>query len=88
MGRLLDRLSKPAGGEFFVSSQARRFRAVTLAANKSRVVIRDQIDISLHELGGHLTAWFDDHRTDTGAKDKDGTYIGLWRDGRRNRPAV
>jgi CRISPR-associated protein Csd1 len=79
VSRLLDKLSKPGSDRFWISSQARRFRAVTLAANKSRVVIRAQIDISLSELGDHLTRWFNDHRIDTGAHDRDGSYIGLWR---------
>ena len=76
--RLLEKLNDPASGEFFVSSEARRFRAVTLAANKSRVVIRGQIDISLDELGRNLDAWFGDHRIDTGRQDSAGRYIGLW----------
>jgi CRISPR-associated protein Csd1 len=75
---LLDRLGKPGTGQFFVPPQARRFRAVTLAATKSRVVIRGEIDISLDELGGNLRAWFDDHRIDTGTG-SDGAYVGLWR---------
>jgi len=75
--RLLAKLNAPAAGEFFVSSQARRFRAVTLAANKSRVVIRGQIDISLGQLGDNLTAWFGDHRIDIGRADSAGSYIGL-----------
>jgi CRISPR-associated protein Csd1 len=75
---LLEKLNKPSSESFWVSSEARRFRATTLAANKSRVVIRAQIDITLDELGSHLTRWFSDHRIDTGAHDSEGTYIGLW----------
>jgi CRISPR-associated protein Csd1 len=78
VAHLLDKLSKPPKDEYFTTSEARRFRAVTLAANKSRVVIRDQIDISLSDLGDNLTAWFADHRIDTGRDDSGGTYIGLW----------
>jgi CRISPR-associated protein Csd1 len=74
---LLDRLDRPGGSEFFVPSDARRFRAVTVAATKSRVVIRGQINISLDRLGGNLRAWFDDHRIDTGT-DVGGAYVGLW----------
>lgn len=76
---LLDKLCNPPQDEFFTTSEARRFRAITLAANKSRVVIRDQIDISLSDLGGNLTAWFADHRIDTGRDDSSGSYVGLWR---------
>jgi CRISPR-associated protein Csd1 len=79
VARLLEKLHDPHAGEFFASSQARRFRAVTLAANKSRVVIRGQIDISLTELGGNLKAWFGDHRIDAGLPDSTGTYTGLWK---------
>jgi CRISPR-associated protein Csd1 len=78
VSRLLEKLNKPGSNRFWISSEARRFRAATLAANKSRVVIRAQIDISLSELASHLTRWFSDHRIDTGAHDSDGTYIGLW----------
>lgn len=79
VARLLEKLDRPGAGEFFVSSRARRFRAVTLAANKSRIVIRGQIDISLDELGGNLAAWFGDHRIDTGRDDSVGVYTGVWR---------
>ena len=79
VARLLAKLNHPAAGAFFVSSEARRFRAVTLAANKSRVVIRSQTDISLRTLGGNLDAWFADHCIDTGRPDRAATYIGLWR---------
>jgi len=78
VARLLAKLNDPGTGEFFLSSQARRFRAVTLAANKSRVVIRGQIDISLEQLGKNLDAWFADHRIDTGRTHSPGTYMGLW----------
>jgi len=77
VSQLLDKLNNSGTDTPWVSSRARRFRAVTLAANKSRVVIRGQIDISLQELGSNLTAWFEDHRIDTG-KDSDGTRLGLW----------
>lgn len=79
VARLLRKLNDPPAKEFFVSSMARRFRAVTLAANKSRVIVRGQIDISLKELGDNLDAWFGDHRIDTGRPDRLGNYVGLWR---------
>jgi CRISPR-associated protein Csd1 len=78
VSRLLAGLSRPGTGEFFISSQARRFRAVALAANKSRIIVRDQVDISLDKLGANLTAWFADHRIDAGRGDSAGSYAGIW----------
>lgn len=73
----LDQLYRPAKNRG-ADEELRRFRAITVAANKSRVVFRSSIDLALRELRANLEAWYDDTRIDTGAGPADGTLQGLW----------
>ncbi|QXJ21567.1 type I-C CRISPR-associated protein Cas8c/Csd1 [Actinomadura graeca] len=66
------------------------FHALTLSANQSRIVVRDWMDIPVHDIRARLAAWFNDHgSTDHWA---DGVhYVPLWKlvraSGRWNRSA-
>ncbi|ASO20240.1 hypothetical protein FHR81_000075 [Actinoalloteichus hoggarensis] len=49
-----------------------KFRAVTLGANVSRLIVRDWIDISLSDLLRNVRSWMADHRVN-------GRVFSLWR---------
>ncbi|GAA4895735.1 type I-C CRISPR-associated protein Cas8c/Csd1 [Streptomonospora salina] len=54
-------LEKPRRGRSAEDIEANRFYAATLAANQSRVVVREWIDIALEQALQRVAAWFRDH---------------------------
>jgi CRISPR-associated protein Csd1 len=54
-------LAKPRRGRSAEGIEANRFYAATLAANQSRVVVREWIDIALEQALARVAAWFRDH---------------------------
>ncbi|MFF4242738.1 type I-C CRISPR-associated protein Cas8c/Csd1 [Actinomadura geliboluensis] len=56
-------LDEPYRGRTTTSVDTNAFYALTLSANQSRIVVRDWIDVPVHDIKNHLAAWFRDHRS-------------------------
>lgn len=54
-----------------------RFCSLTVGGNVARVVVRDWVDMPLHDLVDNVQAWFVDHEVDP-----------TWRDGRRHHSLI
>lgn len=54
------------------------FHALTLGLNAGRAVVKDWIDVPLHEIKIRLGRWFDDHRIHDGWRDEDRVFS-VWR---------
>ncbi|MDA0568012.1 type I-C CRISPR-associated protein Cas8c/Csd1 [Streptomonospora sp. S1-112] len=55
-------LERPRRGSGAAGVEANRFYTATLAANQSRVVVREWIDIALPQALERVAAWFGDHQ--------------------------
>jgi CRISPR-associated protein Csd1 len=73
---LIDRVRSSAMKPPPTGLEAKRFCALTLAGNVSRIMIRSWIDLPLAELEANIAAWFTDHET-TGTWTDRG-YYPLW----------
>jgi CRISPR-associated protein Csd1 len=62
ISELYKSVHKPRAAGIIPVIDENRFYALTLGANRSRVVVRDWLDIPVPTLKRHLTIWFDDHR--------------------------
>jgi len=67
---LLSSVNKPSLAPGAGGGDANEFYAVTLAANQSRVVVRDWLDVPLAEVEAHLGRWFADHQVTNYQGDK------------------
>lgn len=58
---LHDSIHRPASASLIRVTDENRFYALTLSANRSRVIVRDWLDIPVPELKERLGNWFSDH---------------------------
>ncbi len=66
---------EPVAGELILSED---FHSLTLGLNNARIVVREWLDIPLHQLKANLGAWYEDHGVYDGWTDTT-RYMPLWR---------